>query len=1173
MKENDLKGYIGKVVTVRYRKQDDEIDSVQGEVLAVEQGVLCLGVNVANNLSGEVVRIVSIKEVVSVEANVNPGRSSERFLTIGNHYRYCSHLLNGTYLKSIGPATDFYAASEQYLLAMRSGFISDEIAILYLETVTGYLTNIRVDRHAHDEDLYKKELEGRIECFLKFRAFLNSDDISFKNLSDHAINKILTKLYIYKSSACAEKIFKTVYERYPKEYLVSDLDRLLELPKIVGSLLLFAMQTEAMYYLAKAQVCSVVEDREALYGKKSELDRLIDQCRIICQDKLEIYQAQDAAEPDFNLDLLVKCEQLSDMIKKVDDYKSKVSQEENKLNNDTQEKVDVGNEDLKPLMFSLVFDKIIKELNKTEEILSSHEKNPEKINLQSIKSRYDMSMAQFFNLFEYIALYEKDPEDEAESKWQIALQLMDIYLRKLQLISSYKPQEYSETKSKYRKAIKNSILNELSKDKNGNYFYACKRSKLMPLSDLLYEFELWEDYILNSTVLLDDSIVGKENKTPEEYRMLCYFQLASIYSSQEGSYYSNEKFKRSFDNAVNIYNKLRHNNNRNERESRILESSHAYYSDLYPKYKPELGAIINLKNKLEILRKKAEVNYLNTSRLASIREDFIKLVNSNIKILTSDHLYEYEAENNSVMFSLLDELLAYLDDADFSLARKLNEEIADESFLFDISHLFLRQQNILSNINNKISDVKYSLLRNWPNVIREFAKNHKGANKYNAVRITNDFFAKFDLMKPLAPEAIVSIIVEVFGKEDQRTVNNFIRRNISLLLEKALLLGIQHNSMFHEMLKTRCIDLPSTKRIVLARCYYFLAKYPADESIDERIEFCRIGKNNCNKYFMDSLSKDWNNLNTLLCELQKNKEIKTLGELQKRHTPLSTVNFLYEQFTNVDKLKHLTHASAASTDPRMYSQQLEAMTRSFEQEIKEVRKKGVYIPELMEQGIREFLNGSIQLDDYMYEEYEEERLTIGWGAPLWKEWLSNHSSVRNPLNDGCDFPFRDDVNRFRLLYRIQSDELMSKMIAFIAPNVRQKLQGRRGAKYHYYGWLPQIAIIVKLIVADINQIQENAEIEACIDMQKGTLTIIHKESEPTENVEYFYAKLAAGGGAIFEIAKACMGVCDYHVIANWSDGLKKVNILKAEVESIEKVEADLNPRGFRHVLSFYKPSK
>lgn len=1166
MKERDLKEYIGKVVTVHYRRPDGDIDSVQGEVLTIDQGIICLGVNAAGQLSGEVVRIVSIEEVISVEDYVESIHSSDRFLTVGNFYRYCSHLLTGTHLKSIGPTTDFYAASDQYLLAMKSGFITDEIVILYLETVTGYLSSIRMDRNTHDEDLYKKELEDRIECFLKFRAFLNSDNISFKNLSDHAINKILVKLYIYKSCAYAEKIFRTVYERYPKKYLVDDLDKLLDLPKIAGSILLFAMQTEAMFYLAKAQACSVIEDREALYGRKMELDSLANQCKILCQKRMLEYQAQYDDEADFNLDILIKCEQLSDMIKNVDDYKIRVSQEEDKVSKD----------DLKPLMFSLAFDRINKELSKIEETLSSNGKTPERLNLQSIKSRYDISMAQFFNLFEYIALYEKDPEDEAESNWQIALQIIDIYSRKLRLIPLYRTQEYLYTKTKYRKAIKDSLLSKLGKATNGNYFYECKRSKLIPLSDLLYEFEFWQDFILISDVLLDDSLLGPENKTPDEYRMLCYFRLASIYSSDEGSFSSKEKFKRNFDNAVNIYNRLRHNNNRNDRATRLLEPCDVFYANLYPAYRPELGAIINLKNKLDELRKKVEANCLNTSKLKFFREDFVKLLDEGMKVLKSDCLYEYEDENDSAMFSLIDELLAYLDDGEFTLARRLNEQISDHRFRFDISHLFLRQQNVISNINNRISDVKYGLLRSWPKVIKEFEKNHKGENKLNAIRITNDFLARFDMMMPLAAESIVSIVLEVFGKEKQKTVNNFIRCNISLLIEKALLLGIEHNVDFHKMLLFRCVDFESKKKINMAnaRCLDFLARYPADESIDERIQFCKKGMEYCNQYFKkDQISKDWANLDSLHKKLLMKKEIKTLEGLQRVHTPQSTVDFLYEQFTNADKLKYLTHAGNGTSNPRRYTEQLQGMSTSFEEEIKKCKSTGAYIPAPVEEGIRSFINGTLLLDGYMYQDYDE-RQPVGWGTPLWREWLNNHSSVSNPLNDGIDFPYLGDVARFRSMFRIESNQQISGVIAAVAPDVTQII-GRGSRKYHYYGWLPQVAAAVKQIVADIRQIKEDAEIVAEIDLRNGTLTIIHKDSVPTESAESFYAKLSEGGGAIFEIAKACFGVCDYHVVANWSDGLhlQKVNILNNAQPAIEEINEELNPGGFRHVLTFYKHSK
>lgn len=1197
MNEAEVKKYVGKIVDVHYRKPNGETESVQGEVLVVDQGVLCLGVNVANELSGEVIRIVPIGKVVSVEDYDVSVQSSERFLTIGNYCRYCSHLLNGTRFKSFGPSINFYAASEQYLEAIKSGFINDEIVSLYIDTVTNYVSHIWVNRQNHNEDEdedeykkrlkdeYKKELEDRIECFSKFRNFLNSDDISFKNLSDHSINKILSKVYTSKSCAYSEKLFQTIYEKYPKESLVSKLDTLLELPKIAGSLLVFAIQMEAMYYLAKAQECSVVKDREALYAKKNELDRLVDQCKTLCQEKLESYQAQDAPKSDFNLNLLVKCGQLSDMIKNVDEYVRVCKEEEDRLN--SYNTGGIIKDDLKPLMFSLAFDRIIKELNKIEETRSGNNKKPDKINKQAIKSRYDMCMAQLFNLFEYMALYEKDEDDVKESKWQIALQLIDIYYHKLNLITSDKTQEYSETKSKYTEAIITSILKKLGKGTNKNYFYDCKRTKLIPLSDLLYKFELWDDYILISNVLLDDKAnIEKQNKTPLAYKMLCKFRRANIFLKQTEL----DLFFKEFPDAKLLYDVvLQEQDQSNMKLQRLIDDGYSLYWELYPSFDEKLKKMIDYRRKFKNLERSVESDKFNSSEMLEYKRRFTDLIKD---IIDNGDLFIDGDDYNDVTLAVItsiNELLPYFGGENNENIPKLQDKKIALSDMRIISANRKKYEGDKENFKKEIlEELKIGLFC----ALQEFKENSKSKDAQK------DFISRIDKTKKwFSKEDCAEMLLNVFDDAkkqdpDSLDVAKFIQYYMQRLIDEAERIDILAETSFHTLLQNYCYYSEDYERVnkgaFIKTCLY-MAKYPCPEdSIEKRKEFCESGlkkveetKTSKDKYAKTpQFIKECQELNEVLHELNSTP-VTYLDKLRKIHDPKRVVSILNQLFGSPKFIKYIWHYCKEPGDIFKWDDPTKNGINNYATFLEHAK---VVVNQYSKKDLPEDLLNDLRL---FLSIDKDETSSYGWNHSEWGDWLSANPSL-DPNKSQNDFPGYNDIVKFRDRFRCQSSNVLQEKLKSLCKaywekhkdilcNYSIELEPTDG-NMSVMTWLPRIEKIIISILDDIYKLEggglESTDVKRIsilikINIIENSIKIIHKESYANRTAEDFIKKIQSGNGALAEIAQMCLNLVDYAVESKWKDGSAlRIPILpKSEAETIP-VNAD-DIEGFTHIIYLY----
>lgn len=1177
MNVSDLKNHIGKHIHIDYFDSiENSTASVSGEILTVENNVICLGLNLLPSDSNEnlrlkkgpLIKLININAIKSFVFFSESEKSKEGFISIGNCTRYCTYLIEGIFHKSNNNYSDFYNASNEYVQAMKNGIVTDEIMTLYINTTKDFITNIVNDRIQEDPNYYCKEIEKRLNCLKEFENFISSDISIFQFLSNYTLHSILLTIFILKCFTHSNLIFEAIYKRYSKD-LLSHKDGIVFLlgkPKICGSLLIFALQTEAIYNRSMARRSDDDEEKQSYINKQVEIDSLINKATAIID---ELKSNPDSSITD-NSKLLNLRENLVSYYTNVEKKSNNVDMEYNSL------------------LFRLIFNKIQKEIDKTNKIGKS---NRGALDAFKLKNFYDMSMAQLYNLFKYIKVFKKSPEDEIESIWQLALDLMNLYSKKLELISS-DTEEYERYKRNKSKDIKSDILNKIEEySGTTDYFKTCKPTKLQPISEHLYNFNIFDKYIGLSSVLLDSDEIYPDCKA------LCHLRLATIYYDKEK--YS--EFKKNFEKGESLYQSSI-NQQSIYRNSERINQCKLIYNDLKGKFDYEFLKWIELNDKIKSLRDKAIVSF-NTEELNHLSKKLQKTLNDYENFLTSESFISFEKKSHlnvtgSSINDILKELLPYIDDDsldsnNFVTAEKLSRT---SGMSFDIAGMRNIREGIKKKISNHSKNIETDLYYKWTKLIDKFS------NFQNTSYLKRKFFSKLDELKSLSENDRCNILRKVLDRSRFKDSKNLIKLNTPLFLNKAETLHIHNHKLFHDILIKYCeIDLfqnYQSDKISTAKACLFIAEHPASsETNDDLKRFCEVGMLNCKEKWhnpetdRDEDSIDWQKLNNKLKELNT-KPVQYLDLLREMHDPKSVVSTLHVLFGYPKLIKFIWHDCPDTveifkwTDPN--GKEVNSYA-TFLEHAKEVVKgySNKELPEDLLKDLRLFLS----IDN---KDEKGETSSYGWNNLEWQEWLNKYAnSSLDPNKPINKFPGYNDIQAFRSNFRCQSSNALQELLKSLCDAYWTKHkdidynfcveQEEEPGTISVMTWLPRIEKIIFRIFDDIYQLatggrttksvaDEKIKVYIKIKINKSTnsIKLIHMNSDASKTVEEFIDKLQIEGGALAEIAKMCLNLVDYAVESKWKDGsASRIPILStSEAETIPVNAYDIE--GFTHILYLYR---
>lgn len=294
---------------------------------------------------------------------------------------------------------------------------------------------------------------------------------------------------------------------------------------------------------------------------------------------------------------------------------------------------------------------------------------------------------------------------------------------------------------------------------------------------------------------------------------------------------------------------------------------------------------------------------------------------------------------------------------------------------------------------------------------------------------------------------------------------------------------------------------------------------------------------------------------------------ESLEDIQKGHNPIITAKFL-SLFTSPSGLKFLTHDFDPESDTTMgmVIEQANTILNSPEYHFK--------IPDSLYAVINGFINGKSRNND-------------GWNDNNWEKHLINLSSgelgdwikQNQTLHPIASPEFGEEIEAFRNTIRVSKPNLNTLITSLTSNSPRFKGMKFTFNKldkadfYTYVGWMREM--IINKTLSDINQIDKNAGVEISCErnvwkeFRLHHIKLTHTGSE-ANSFEEFQEKLKSGGGALFQLAKACKGYCDWSVEANFDGDFKRWNILSSqdipEIEELNESEVI----GFTHTFTFYK---
>lgn len=909
MDVSKIKEYIGKAVSITYcrnfstknksivGKAVKRTESIEGEILSIEGQSIVLALNlqkIGNGSNGQIspagpssdcnknyIRVFQACEICKIT------EEKLDFMTVRNYIAYCENLREGLFYKSQKKDTDFFKASDHFRLAMTQGFVNDDIMNLYWNTTINSITNFNFNR---DEsiDKYKNEINLKLASLNNFRAFAyNISRDFFKDLSDYGLKEILIVLFNLKSYDCAHKILRITFERYDKS-LVNDIQKLIELPSIGYQLLFLGLQMEAMADIYENPLAYSNSYPEAYY----KLNKLFDNVEHLCHSDDSWYISHsEIVDKIFDF--------AKENIKKIEIFKNDLYEELHISDSYDEDIYDYHSDQIiktniktdsrgiiKQENHSLLFRLIFNYIKKNQERINTPKKRKNKSdNIASIKSRYDKCMSQLYNLFNFVDLFFSDYEDQKENKWQMALELINIYYNKLTLYNTEGSLEkLNEKKVKYRDAIKTDILAKLEifhasevTEKNAlNFYHCCPRAKLLEISNLLLHFDMYDEYLLIGENLINLFVPNAAKKTPDVHMTFCYFQMAYIYKikaeslNQEGT-------------PLTVTEELNQAYQYYDLGKSLYGTEFVQEALSRPKYNKNLAPKIRylhdkLKSDLDHYRLGIRVyrmiqDLLSKSKKDQYNDDQIRKHIKELEDLVT------EIENNDTIEKKqwdpiipdMKEILTILD-GEFKYTSRICECEGFSSI--NKREIAEAQKTLQEQVKLYKAEITATIRKAWGISLGCFIQNqHKDFHTqiYNKDKDeeTSKFYATLDKLSVFSKQEIVNTIRDTFENADpiyqedkkvpsewngrdviKRKKSRLIQLNVSLLIEKAKSLGIISMNDFHSILFDYCIKNEGNIDTAYYRCYYCMAMNPAENyTLETRIKFCELALEKCREYF------------------------------------------------------------------------------------------------------------------------------------------------------------------------------------------------------------------------------------------------------------------------------------------------------------------------------------